>query len=518
MSFAPKTALLPEIIALHGHWRASQAALVCGEQCLNWAEFNQRLNQVANGLMAMGLKKGARVCVLMENGIPMVEVLFGIVKSGCVAVPINLSVTDAAIGGMIEDSGSSALFATTAQAQRLDLAGLALTGEIASRRITTGDAQAGWLNFNTWSHAQSSSEPVVNISPEDIANIIYSSGTTGEPKGIVHSHQTRLNFARDAVIALHYHGEVRTLISLGMFSNISWVSMLCTLLVGGCLVISRKFDPRTCLQIIQDQRISHTSMVPLQYQKLVAAQCEYMLDLSSLRAPMSCGSSLHPGTKKQVMKYLSPGIIELYGLTEGPITTIDSRDSEGREGSVGKPTIGAHIRLLDNQNNDVEAGQSGEILGYNEYMMSGYHNRPQATAEVTWIDATGRTWLRTGDIGKLDQDGFLYIVGRKKDVIISGGQNIYPEDIEAIIMQYELVAEVAVIGIASEQWGETPFAIIVPTEENTLDIDKLVNWCNQKLGKQQRIAAAVLIDELPRNPNGKILKRDLRQQFIKLAC
>jgi len=517
MSYAPNTALLPEIFALHGHWRACQPALVCEGQNLDCAEFNKRMNQVANGLKAMGLNKGDRISVLMANGISMAEVLFGIMKSGCVSVPINLSVADSAIGGMISDSDSCALFATADQARRIDSAGIASEGPIAARRISTGEARTGWLNFTDWSTAQAESEPDVSIEPNDSVNIIYSSGTTGEPKGIVHCHQTRLNFARDASVALHYHGEVRTLISLGMFSNISWVSMLCTLLVGGCLVITRKFEPRATLQLIQDERVSHTSMVPLQYQKLVSAQREHRYDLSSLRAPMSCGSSLHPGTKKQVMEYLSPGIIELYGLTEGPVTTIEPGDSEGREGSVGKPTIGAHIRLLDENNNDVEAGQAGEILGYNEYMMSGYHNRPDATTDVIWTDESGRPWLRTGDIGKLDQDGFLYIVGRKKDMIISGGQNIYPEDIEFVIMRHEAVAEVAVVGVQSHKWGETPLAVIVPEVDERPDPDAITKWCNERLGKQQRIAGARIVDSLPRNPNGKILKRELRQQFKQLV-
>lgn len=475
------------------------------------------MNQVANGLRDMGLNKGDRICVLMTNGIPMAEILFGIVKAGCVAVPINLSVPDSAIEDMIKDSGSLALFATPGQAQRVDASGLAQQSGIPQRRVCTGDRRHGWLNFARWSDEQSISEPDVCIEPDDLTNIIYSSGTTGAPKGIAHCHQTRLNFARDAAIALHYHGEVRTLISLGMFSNISWVSMLCTLLVGGCMVISRKFEARATLQIMQDERISHTSMVPLQYQQLLPVQRQHNYDLSCLHAPMSCGSSLHPGIKKQVEALLSPGIIELYGLTEGPITTIEPAESEGREGSVGKPTIGAHIRLLDDDDKDVKTGQTGEILGYNEYMMSGYHNRPDATAEVTWIDGSGRPWLRTGDIGKLDQDGYLYIVGRKKDMIISGGQNIYPEDIESVIMQHETVAEVAVIGVQSKKWGETPLAVVVAEEEHTLDPSAVVDWCNARLGKQQRIAGIELLDCLPRNPNGKILKRALRKQFNHLV-
>jgi acyl-CoA synthetase (AMP-forming)/AMP-acid ligase II len=233
---------------------------------------------------------------------------------------------------------------------------------------------------------------------------------------------------------------------------------------------------------------------------------------------MSCGSALGAELKQQVMKHVCAGVIELYGLTEGPITTCDPEDSEGHEGSVGLPLFGSELRLLDDDGHEVANGEAGEIVGFCGYMMSGYHNREDATAECTWFDEKGRAWLRTGDIGRLDDDGFLYIVGRKKDLILSGGQNVYPEDIEQCILAHEAVAEVAVIGVASRKWGETPLALVVPAAGARADTGELVAWANARLGKQQRIAGVQLLEELPRNANGKVLKRVLRERFKDLTC
>lgn len=510
---AQAATLLPAILAGHGRWKAARTAVVCEGDSLNWDQFNRRLNQVANGLMNSGLQKGDRVGVVMGNSLEMPLVLFGLMKGGFVSVPINISVTDAAISSMLDDSGAKALFTTADQAQRIDAGGIGCASLDSGSRFSSGAARSGWVDFNAWVARQADSEPAVDIKPADPLNIIYSSGTTGMPKGIVHTHQSRLNFARDLAIALRYQGQVKTLITLGLYSNISWVSMLCTMLTGGCFYIHKRFDPLQALRTIESEGITNTSMVPLQYQRLVAEQKIHGFDLSTLKAPMSCGSALHAELKQQVMTHVSAGVIELYGLTEGPITICDPEDGEGHVGSVGLPIFGSELRLLGDDGTEVSAGEPGEIVGYCSYMMSGYHNRDDATAECTWLDAKGRAWIRTGDIGRLDQDGFLYIVGRKKDLILSGGQNVYPEDIEQCILAHAGVAEVAVIGVESRKWGETPLALVVPESGTDIALGELLEWANARLGKQQRIAGVQLLDELPRNANGKVLKRELRERF-----
>jgi acyl-CoA synthetase (AMP-forming)/AMP-acid ligase II len=234
-------------------------------------------------------------------------------------------------------------------------------------------------------------------------------------------------------------------------------------------------------------------------------------ELSSLETIMCCGSPLPPAVKRGIRDRLGCDLIELYGLTEGIITTLAPEDFDRRLESVGKPIPGQQLRIIGNDDREVSSGEQGEVVGYGRLVMEGYHNRPDATAEATWVDPAGLRWLRTGDIGRLDEEGFLYIVDRKKDMILSGGQNIYPADIEAIVREHPAVQEVAVIGVPSEKWGETPLAVVVLKVRATPE--ELVAFTNERVGRQQRISGVVFREALPRNPNGKILKRELRREL-----
>ncbi|REJ64601.1 MAG: long-chain fatty acid--CoA ligase, partial [Proteobacteria bacterium] len=228
---------------------------------------------------------------------------------------------------------------------------------------------------------------------------------------------------------------------------------------------------------------------------------------------MSCGSPLREPLKRELFSYFSCGVIELYGLTEGIITTLEPEDAEGRWSSVGRPLIGTDIEIIGNDDQIVEQGEAGEIVSRGRIAMPGYWNRPEADQEATWIDGQGKVWLRSGDIGYIDSDGYLYIVDRKKDMILSGGQNIYPQDLEAVIATHEGVFDVAVVGMSSVKWGETPVALLVQQPNICLDPTQVKDWANGQLGKQQRLADVILVDALPRNPNGKILKRELREAY-----
>jgi acyl-CoA synthetase (AMP-forming)/AMP-acid ligase II len=205
--------------------------------------------------------------------------------------------------------------------------------------------------------------------------------------------------------------------------------------------------------------------------------------------------------------------MELYGLTEGLITILEPEDFERKLQSVGKPVLGADILILGDDDREVAPGEIGEIVGRGRLVMSGYHKLDEANRQATWIDAAGRQWLRTGDLGRLDAEGFLFIVDRKKDMILSGGQNIYPTDIETVMREHPAVAEVAVVGVSSERWGETPLAVVVVSAGHVLSTYELLEWTNARVGRQQRISGVVWCESLPRNPNGKVLKRELRQRY-----
>jgi acyl-CoA synthetase (AMP-forming)/AMP-acid ligase II len=256
----------------------------------------------------------------------------------------------------------------------------------------------------------------------------------------------------------------------------------------------------------------------VQYQRLLECDDFDDFDLSSLDATMCCGSPLSAVLKQAIMKRLPGDFIELYGLTEGLVTILTPEDMRKKTDSVGRPAPGQHVAILDDQDRVLQNGEAGEIVGRSRLMMSGYHDNDAENEAATWLHPSGDRWLRTGDIGRVDEDGFLYLVDRKKDMIISGGQNIYPADIEAVLIRHDTVSEVAVIGVGSEKWGETPFAVIVPKAGASADAAEILAWANARLGKQQRISAAQFVDELPRNPNGKVLKRDLRRRFTSVAA
>lgn len=509
-AFQARQPLFPEIIALHGRWQRRDA-LICGERHCAWPEFAGQVNRLALGLNAMGIGRGDRVAVVMDNGIEMAVSLFGIMAAGAVSVPVNLTVSDSALAGMLRDSAARAVIATPSQTARMD-ALLAQEPVQGLSSITTGEAQAPWIAWRGLMSSDPSGDRLQRLADDDLMNIIYSSGTTGEPKGIVHTHRGRRDWAYDLALALRYREGAVTLVTIGMYSNISWVSILCTMLVGGTLVIQDEFDAGSALDAIAKYGVANMSMVPVQYQRIASEQQRRPRDLSSLRAVMSCGSPLRADLKKTLFSLLPCGVIELFGLTEGIITTLQPEDAPGRWSSAGKPLIGTDLKIIGADDREAGVGEPGEIVFRGRIVMPGYLNRQQATLEVRWVDEHGRDWLRSGDIGLLDEEGFLYVVDRKKDMILSGGQNIFPQDIESVLLRHPAVAEVAVIGASSERWEETPVAVVVPAKSSARR-EALKAWCNERVGRRQRVADIVFVDELPRNPNGKVLKRVLRTRF-----
>ena len=508
--FRAPAPLLPDLIARHGKWRGARTALIAAQRRLTWAELERATAQIANGLIAAGLAPGDRIAVLMDNSLELALLLFGILRSGCVAVPLNVSISDAAVTGMIEDAAARAVFASGEHCGRIDALAGASSRVRAALRFAHDGPGPPWQEFGPWSIAQPAMPPRAVIRADDVCNIIYSSGTTGLPKGIVHSHGCRLNWALELALVLRYRSDCVTLCSLGLFSNISWVAMLATVVVGGTIVIMPRFEAAAAAALIESEGITHGTFVPLQLERLLALEHFAGHRLDSLDTIMCCGSPLPLTLKREFPRRTGAKLIELYGLTEGVCTILAPEDFATKTASVGKPFLGTDLRVIGEDDRELAPGTVGEIVGLSPLLMQGYHGRDEASREATWTDAAGTRWLRTGDLGYLDAEGFLYIVDRKKDMILSGSQNVYPADIEQVMREHPDIADVAVVGARSRKWGETPVAVVVPKAGCAPDRDVLMQWTNERLGRQQRITDVVWRESLPRNANGKILKRELR--------
>ncbi|RYD49977.1 MAG: 4-coumarate--CoA ligase, partial [Sphingomonadales bacterium] len=348
----------------------------------------------------------------------------------------------------------------------------------------------------------------VAVAPGDPFNIIYSSGTTGTPKGIVQPHSMR--WAHISRAALGF-GDAVTMVVTPLYSNTTLVSFIPTLAWGGTIVLMGKFDAADFVRLAEKHRATHVMLVPVQYQRIMALPDFDAHDLTSFRFK-TCTSAPFPAALKADVLARWPGyLVEYYGMTEGGGTTaLVCNAHPAKLHTVGVPVDGHDIRMIDEEGREVPRGETGEVVGRSSAMMSGYHGRAQATSEAEWFDAKGSRYIRHGDLGRFDEDGFLILMDRKKDLIISGGFNVYPSDLEAILIAHPQVRDCSVVGVPSEAWGETPIGFYVGEG----DPQQILAWFNAQVGKTQRLSALERIDELPRNAIGKILKRELRDRYL----
>ena len=276
-----------------------------------------------------------------------------------------------------------------------------------------------------------------------------------------------------------------------------------------------KFDPTLFLQLAQEHRATHAMLVPVQYRRIMAVPDFERYDLSSFVMKTATSAPFEVWLKAEVLKRWPGGLTEIYGLTEGGVACVlPAHQHPDKLHTVGRPAAETEIKLIDDAGNEVPIGHVGEVVGHNPHtMMSGYYRRRKKTVESEWIDSTGKRFIRSGDIARFDDDGFLVLMDRKKDMIISGGFNIFPSDLEAVLLRHGAVTEAAVVGIPSERWGETPVAFVVLKGDTGQTADEIRDWLNHQVGKTQRVAAVVIVPALPRSAIGKVLKRELREQY-----
>jgi acyl-CoA synthetase (AMP-forming)/AMP-acid ligase II len=351
------------------------------------------------------------------------------------------------------------------------------------------------------------------MDPEAPFNIIYSSGTTGAPRGIVHTHRMRA-FQIERMQRLGVGPDARMLLATPLHSNTTLVALLPTLALGGTAVLLPKFDALGFLQISERECTTHTMLVPVQYQRLLDEPELDAFDLRRCRAKLVTGAFMSVALKRELLDRFPGRLLEIYGLTEGGCTTVlDAGAYPDKLATVGRPAKGVEVVVLDDRGEELARGEVGEIAGRAVSMMAGYHGRPDLTEAITWRDDRGRAFYRTGDLGWIDEDGFLTLCGRKKDVIISGGLNLYPVEIERVFLDLDEVADAAVVAAPSERFGETPAAFVVLKRGCVVSAEEIANRANAQLGKVQRVSRVVLCDDLPRNALGKVKKDELRGRF-----
>lgn len=498
--------VIAELIRLHAHESPERPALIDGTRALSYGALDALMDRIAAGLQRDGLRAGDAIAICAASGVNYAAVFLGALRAGIAVAPLAPGSTPASLARMIEDAEARLLFVDAAAAEAIGDAAAAGVPRIALDGCAAARALEAWL-------APAGAQPAaVEPQPAWAFNIIYSSGTTGEPKGIVQGHGMRWAHVRRGA-KYEYGPDTVTLLSTPLYSNTTLVVFFPTIAYGGCVILMPKFDAAGYLLLAEAHRVTHTMLVPVQYQRLMAHPDFDAHDLSSFRFKFSTSAPFNAALKADVLKRWPGGLIEFYGMTEGGGTCIlEAHLHPDKLHTVGQPAEGSDIRLIDESGREVAPGEAGEVVGHSAGMMVGYHRQPEKTREAEWFDPAGKRFIRTGDVGRFDDEGFLTLFDRKKDMIISGGFNIYPSDLEAVLRGHAAVADVAVVGVPSEQWGETPVAFVVRRAGDDTSADALLQWANAQLGKTQRLARLQLIDELPRSAIGKVLKRELRER------
>jgi acyl-CoA synthetase (AMP-forming)/AMP-acid ligase II len=499
-------ATLPDLVRAHAAERPDAVAAADAVRRLSWSELDQLTDRIAARLQQDGFAKGERTAIAGLNSVEQMAVILGTLRAGGVAGLVTNSATGEQMAAMIADTGARHLFLDSAA--KASLEGQVIT---ASDLIAMDGSEAG-TPLDAWLSLAGAKPTPVDIQPGDGFNIIYSSGTTGTPKGIVHSHAMRWQHIQRGKPA--YGPAAVTVLSTPLYSNTTMASFLPTVGSGGQVVLMKKFDARGFLELAVRERATNTMLVPVQYRRIMALEDFGDFDLSSFVVKY-CTSAPFPATlKADVLQRWPGGLVEIYGMTEGGAAFIlEAHQFRDKLHTVGKPAPGHIAKVIDEEGNELPQGSVGEVVGRSPAMMTGYNNRPDATKAMHWYDAEGNLFYKHGDIGRIDEDGFLTLMDRAKDMIISGGFNIFPSDLEAILIADERVVEAAVVGMPSEEWGETPVAFVVL--KPGADAESVRADCNAKVGKTQRLSAITVVEELPRSPIGKVLKRELRDAYAR---
>lgn len=482
---------------------------------LTYGELNTLVNRTANALSSSGVGRRDRVGILAMNSTEFVATFFALAKLGAVVVPLNWRLVGSELAFIAGDAGVSTLvFGPEFVEVAADLRGRADVP--IERFVSAGGADAvdlpGWaIDLPALAAQQPDVEPLVATAADDLLFIMYTSGTTGRPKGAMHTHGAVFYAVLALDNAADNHLGDRYLIALPLFHIGALGPMMTSAYAGITMVISARFDPRRAWELVESERVTSGLLVPTMLQMMLPICEEVGADRSTLRWFMT-GASPVPVPLLEACVELGIGIQQVYGLTEmaGPVCALDRDAALARIGSAGKPTFHTEVRVIDDEGNDVGPGGTGQIIARGPTMMAGYWNAPEQTAR-TICDG----WLHTGDVAEVDADGFVYIRDRLKDMIISGGENVYPAEVESVLLAHPDIVDAAVFGTPSAKWGESPVAVVVASTA-ALDEAAVLAFTDERLARFKQPVAVVFVESIPRNPTGKALKGELRDRFGRI--
>jgi long-chain acyl-CoA synthetase len=474
------------------------SAVRLGEVALTYADLDDRSARLATLLLKRGLKKGDRVGVMLPNVLEFPVSYYGVLRAGCVVVPMNVLLKRREIAFYLEDSGAGLL-----------LAWHGFAGEAGDGAADAG-AEMIEVEPGTFASTLAELEPtpgLADTAEDDTAVILYTSGTTGKPKG---AELTHLNLFRNADVSSRTTCEIDAgdvvFGGLPLFHSFGQtVSMNASLMVGACLTLVPKFDPAQALETMQRDRVTHFYGVPTMYGALLHHPERESFDTSSLRTCITGGASMPVEVLRGFEQAFGAIVLEGYGLSEtSPVACSNHPGRERKPGSIGTPLEGVEMRVVDKDDNEVPLGEVGEIVIRGHNIMKGYWQRPEATAE-----AMRGGWFHSGDMARVDEDGYFYIVDRKKDLIIRGGYNVYPREVEEVLYEHPKIREAAVLGVPHDEWGEEIGAAVVLHEGQELTPEEVSAYVKERIAAYKYPRVVWFVDELPKGPTGKILKREI---------
>lgn len=487
-------------------WKfANKTAIVFQDRRITYYELNRRVNLLANALIELGVQKGDKVASILFNTPELIEIYFAAAKIGAISVPINFRLVGREASFIVKQSDSKILIYDGDLRRIID----EIDEKNSIKMVSMGKTRfSDSIDYEELLSQASDEEPEVPVSETDLRFIMYTSGTTGIPKGAMFTHRNNLWGALTIVVAKKYDPNDVVLLVNPLFHMNSYINVIACVFMGNTIVVMRNFDPLKMLELMEKEKVTICSIVPTICKRLIETIKDKHFDTQSWRYCTCTGAAWPFGMKKDFMKSFPHVVMaDAYGATElfcG--TLIEGHEMLKKPTSVGRPYTDTIIRIVDQNGEELPPNQTGEILFYGPTVTQGYYKNPEATAQ-----ALRDGWFFSGDIGYFDEDGYLYFLDRRKDMIVSGGENIYSAEIENVLIQNPKIKEAAVLGVPDEEWGKVVKAYVVLHENEKMDDDEVIQFCLDNLASYKKPRYVEFMKSLPKNALGKVLKRELEK-------